>query len=63
VAIIFGAAYSPQGRLERAPESVVTSLAGFELGSGPVVGLLAGFADGSRHQPPGGRMAMPAACQ
>lgn len=54
-----GPATSPPGRLEIAVESVVTWLARFESGS--VVGLLAGFAGGSRPQPPGGRTAMPAA--
>jgi hypothetical protein len=46
-------ATSPPGRLEIAMESVVTSFADFESGSGSVVGL-AGFAGGSRLQPPGG---------
>ena len=54
-------AASPRGKPEPAPESVVTSLAGFESGAGSVVGLLAGFAGGSLPQPPGGRTAMPAA--
>jgi hypothetical protein len=46
-------ATSPPGRLEIAMESVVTSFADFESGSGSVVGL-AGLGGGSRLQPPGG---------
>jgi hypothetical protein len=41
------AAASPSGGPETAPKSVVTSLAGFESGAGPAVGLLAGFASNS----------------
>jgi hypothetical protein len=41
------------------PESVVTSLAGFE-GPGSVVSSLAGFAGARRPQAPGGRTAIPA---